>query len=129
MARVSFYTVYVLFKTPEERAQWEARLPKPGVASDALPEACELMSAAALEDGRGGFYEGEFLKVLGRREDLVAALIRVEPGRCYEPRKDGFVWAEMTPICTGEPAKFAREHVARRRFGSDEESEHVDVED
>ena len=130
MARVSYFTVYVLFKTPEERARWESHLPKPDLGGETAPETCEILPSAALGDGKGGFYEGEFLKVLGRREELVAALIRLDPARCYEPRKDGFVWAEMAPICTGQPDQFAREHVTRRQsydggeLGDEDDGEH-----
>ncbi|MBM3601131.1 MAG: hypothetical protein FJX35_23280 [Alphaproteobacteria bacterium] len=115
MARTSYYTVYVLFQNADERAQWEARLPKPDLTGEAAPEACDIKSAAALDDGEGGFYEGDFIKVLGRREDLVRSIIELAPQRCFEPRKDGFVWQDMARICTGDPAKFAREHVKRRR--------------
>lgn len=128
MPRTSYYSVYVLFKSPEDRAKWETRLPKPADGEALLPEGCELQSSVALDDGNGGFWEGEFLKVLARREDVVADLIRADPARCYEPRRDGFVWPEMAPICTGDPAAFAREHVkTRRTYGDDEEGGFVDV--
>jgi hypothetical protein len=127
MPRTSFYSVYVLFKSPEDRAKWEARLPKPAEGETGKLQGCEMLPSVALDDGNGGFWEGEFLKVLARREDVVADLIRIDPARCYEPRRDGFVWPELAPICTADPTAFAREHVKNRRMYGDDQGELEDI--
>lgn len=109
VARQSFFAVYVLFKTEEEAAAWEAGLPP-------LPEdgrtGWEVLPSTALRDDQGGYYEGVFRKVTGGDGDAIAAIARATPERCYEPRKDGFAWSDLTALATAKPEKFAKGYVA-----------------
>lgn len=110
VARQSFYAVYILFRTEEEAAAWEAGLPP-------QPEegpGWEVLPSTALRDDRGGYYEGVFRKVTGYNPDAIAAMIRTVPDRCYEPRKDGFVWSDMAALAKGNPEKLSMGYVALR---------------
>jgi len=109
VARQSFYAVYVLFKTEEEATAWEAGLP-PHPAEG--PAGWELLPSTALRDDQGGYYEGVFRKVTGHDADAIAAIVRGASERCYEPRKDGFVWTDLAALAKGKPEKFAKGYVA-----------------
>ncbi|WP_029008236.1 hypothetical protein [Azospirillum halopraeferens] len=113
MARQSFYAVYVLFKSEAEATAWEARLPeRPPVPAegegDAIPPdpLWECHDVASIRDDRGGYYEGVFRKITGRDGDAIAAIARGIAERCYEPRKDGFVWTELAALAKGKLEAF-----------------------
>ncbi|HYH21345.1 MAG TPA: hypothetical protein VD995_22275 [Azospirillum sp.] len=110
VARQSFYAVYVLFKTEEEAAAWEAGLPPQPADATA---GWEVLSSTALRDDRGGYFEGVFRKVSGLDADTIATIVRAAPERCFEPRKDGFVWPDMAGLAKGKPEKFAKGYVTQ----------------
>ena len=111
MARQSFFAVYILFRTEEEAVAWEATLPSRPEVEEGGEAPWESSVATAIRDDFGGYYEGSFRKVTGRDGDTIATIIRAVPDRCYEPRKDGFVWPEMAAIAKGKPETFATAHV------------------
>ena len=109
VARQSFYAVYVLFKTEEEAAAWEAGLPERPAEG---PAGWDVLPSTALRDDQGGYFDGVFRKVSGHDADTIAAIVRGAPERCYEPRKDGFVWTDMAALAKGRPETFAKGYVA-----------------
>ncbi|MGQ9368771.1 hypothetical protein [Azospirillum sp. ST 5-10] len=108
MARKSFYAVYVLFKNDDEAAAWDDRLPErpaaDGAEGEDPPWECHVVSS--IRDDRGGYFEGTFRKITGRDGETIAAIARGVADRCYEPRKDGFVWAELAALSKGNPGKY-----------------------